>query len=108
MNENTMYELTLDHTQMLHLHQALRCHNAALCEEYFDTDTPEIPEELKVVSDLYHVIKGVLDKDFTFEAPLSTEQSLIQVKEIDLDDWAIHQYTSNKTKQIYKLKSDSK
>ena len=67
MNENTMYELTLDHTQMLHLHQALRCHNSALCEDYFDNDTPEIPEELKVVSDMYHVIKGVLDKEFTFE-----------------------------------------
>ena len=108
MNENTMYELTLDHTQMLHLHQALRCHNSALCEEYFDNNTPEIPEELKVVSDMYHVIKGVLDKDFTFENPLSIEQSLIQVKEIDLDDWAIQQYTSNKPKQSYKLKSDSK
>ena len=103
-----LYEITLDHTQMLHLHQALRCHNSALCEEYFDTDTPEIPEELKVVFDMYHAIKGVLDKDFTFEAPLSTEQSLIQVKEIDLDDWAIQQYISNKPKQAYKHKSNSK
>ena len=107
MNDN-LYEITLDHTQMLHLHQALRYHNAALCEDYFDQSSPEIPEELKVVSDMYHVIKGILDKDFTFEAPLSTEQSLIQVKEIDLDDWAIQQYTSNKPKQIYKLKSNSK
>ena len=105
---NNLYEITIDHTQMLHLHQALRCHNTALCEEYFYNDTPEIPEELKVVSDMYHVIKGVLDKDFTFEAPLSTAQGLIQVKEIDLDDWAIQQYTSNKPKQSYKLKSDSK
>lgn len=108
MNENTIYELTLDHTQMLHLHQALRCHNAALCEYYFDNDTPEIPEELKVVSDMYHVIKGVLDKEFTFETPLSTEQSLIQVKEIDLDEWAIQEYVGDKPKQVYKLKNDSK
>ena len=107
MNDN-LYEITLDHTQMLHLHQALRYHNAALCEDYFDQSSPEIPEELKVVSDMYHVIKGILDKDFTFEAPLSTEQSLIQVKEIDLDDWVIQQYTSNKPEQMYKLKSDSK
>ena len=107
MNDN-LYEITLDHTQMLHLHQALLCHNSALCEEYFDNDTPEIPEELKVVSDMYHVIKGVLDKELTFENPLSTEQSLVQVKEIDLDDWAIQQYTSNKPKQVYKLKSNSK
>ena len=100
MNDN-LYEITLDHIQLLHLHQAL-------CEGLFDTDTPEIPEELKVVFDMYHAIKGVLDKDFTFEAPLSTEQSLIQVKEIDLDDWVIQQYTSNKPEQMYKLKSDSK
>ena len=88
MNENTMYELTLDHTQMLHLHQALRCHNSALCEDYFDNDTPEIPEELKVVSDMYHVIKGVLDKEFTFEKPLSTEQGLMWVREINLDEFS--------------------
>lgn len=107
MNDN-LYEIALDHTQMLHLHQALRCRYYALCEDYFDNGTPEIQEGLKVVSDMYHVIKGVLDKDFTFEAPLSTEQSLVQVKEIDLDDWAIQQYASNKPKQSYKLESDSK
>ena len=88
MNENTIYELTLDHTQMLHMQQALRSHNAALCEYYFDNDTPEIPEELKVVSDMYHVIKGVLDKEFTLETPLSTECGLMWVREINLDEFS--------------------
>ena len=40
---------------------------------------------------------------------LSTDGHIhLLVKEIDLDDWAIQQYTSNKPKQVYKLKSNSK
>ena len=88
MSNNKLYEITLDETQLIHLTNALKHHAGALCAEYFDNDVPELTEELKLVHDIYNVLREVLEPPIRPSVAMSEEHSMIQVKEIDLDLWS--------------------
>ena len=83
---NKLYEITLDETQLMHLQNALKYHVVKLIEEWFEDDTSEVPEEVAVVEDMYHVLKDFTNDDFTLEEPFSKTQDLMWIKEIDLEE----------------------
>ena len=86
MNDNSLYELTVDNKQLIILNKALSNY---ICWQYdgLDKDIVDIPttiENIKVAQDMKAVINYQLGK--TRHTPKQTSNtSLMQCKEIDLD-----------------------
>ena len=88
MNDNKLYELTVDQT---HINIIIRALSNFICSTYNGiddevVDVPKAMEEIKVASDIQLVLKHQLGK--LQHAPKQTSQhtSLVWCKEIDLEE----------------------
>ena len=88
MNENTLYELTVDQT---HMNIIIRALSNFICSTYNGIDDEVVDvskamEEIKVASDIQAVLKHRLGK--TLHSPKQTSQhtGLVWCKQIDLDE----------------------
>ena len=88
MNDNTLYELTVDQT---HMNIIIRALSNFICSTYdgIDNDLVDVSkamEEIKVASDIQAVLKHQLGK--TIHSPKQTSQhtGLVWCKQIDLDE----------------------
>lgn len=82
--DSTLYEITLSHQQLLHLENALKHHCSSLQKEWFYGEQEDLPEELRIVSDMKNVVMSELLGE-KFNAQTSNTESLMWVKEVDLD-----------------------
>ena len=89
MNDNTLYELTVDQT---HMNIIIRALSNFICSTYNGiddevVDVPKATEEIKVASDIQAVLKHQLGK--TLHSPKQTSQhtGLVWCKEINLDEY---------------------
>ena len=90
MNDNTLYELTVDQT---HMNIIIRALSNFICSNYdaFDNEVADVSkavEEIKVASDIQAVLKHQIGK--TRHSPKQTSQhtGLVWCKEINLDEQA--------------------
>ena len=90
MNDNTLYELTVDQT---HMNIIIRALSNFMCSNYNAIDLEVVDvhkamEEIKVASDIQLVLKHQLGK--TRHTPKQTSQhtGLVWCKEINLDEQA--------------------
>ena len=88
MNDNTLYELTVDQT---HMYIIIRALSNFICSTYDGIDNEVVDvskamEEIKVASDIQAVLKHQLGK--TRHTPKQTSQhtGLVWCKQIDLDE----------------------
>ena len=88
MNENTLYELTVDHT---HMNIIIRALSNFICSNYdaIDNDLADVPkamEEIRVALDIQAVLRHQLGK--TLHSPKQTSQhtGLVWCKQIDIDE----------------------
>jgi hypothetical protein len=89
MNDNTLYELTVDQT---HMDIIIRALSNFICSSYnaIDLDVADVTkavEEIKVATDMQLVLKHQLGK--TRHTPKQTSQhtGLVWCKEINLDEY---------------------
>lgn len=99
-HDSTLYEITLSHQQLLHLENALKHHCSSLQKEWFYGGQEELPEELKIVSDMKNVVMSNLLGE-KFNAQTSDTESLMWIKAVNVSDFYDKQ---NEDHQDYYIK----
>ena len=85
--ENTLYEITLSHQQLLHLENALKHHHSNLLSEWFYGEQLDLPEEIRIVSDMTNVAIGELSGE-GYNTQTSNTESLMWIKRTNVEDWS--------------------
>ena len=88
MNENTLYELTVDQT---HMNIIIRALSNFICSTYNGiddevVDVSKATEEIKVASDIQAVLKHQLGKTLHSPKQTSKHTELVWCKQIDLEE----------------------
>ena len=95
MNNNLLYELTVDQT---HINIIIRALSNFICSTYNGidevVDLSKATEEIKVASDIQAVLKHQLGKTTVVPKQTSQHTGLVWCKEIDLDEYC-DQVSSN-------------